>query len=111
MNYPTFFDTIETIKLQDPLAQTLGAFYDGIYEITYMDVVKSAGHSCPTVTGAYLMTQAALKELFLHDNAIRGTVKVEFKEDLEEGVAGVIANVVSHITGAKIGRASCRERV
>jgi len=100
MNYPTFFDTIETIKLQDPLAQTLGAFYDGIYEITYMDVVKSAGHSCPTVTGAYLMTQAALKELFLHDNAIRGTVKVEFKEDLEEGVAGVIANVVSHITGA-----------
>ena len=100
MNYPTFFDTIETIKLQDPLAQTLGAFYDGIYEITYMDVVKSAGHSCHTVTGAYLMTQAALKELFLHDNAIRGTVKVEFKEDLEEGVAGVIANVVSHITGA-----------
>ena len=100
MNYPTFFDSIESIKLKDPLAQTLGAFFDGVYEITYLEVVKSAGHSCPTVAGAYLMTQAALKELFLHDNAVRGTLKVEFKEDLEEGVAGVIANVVSQITGA-----------
>jgi len=100
MNYPAFFDTIETIKLQDPLAQTLGAFYDGTYEISYLEIVKSAGHSCPTVAGAYLMTQAALRELFVHDNAVRGTLRVEFKEDLEEGVAGVIANVVSQITGA-----------
>jgi len=100
MNYPTFFDSIQSIKLKDPLAQTLGAFFDGTYEITYLDVVKSAGHSCPTVAGAYLMAQVALKELFSHDNAVRGTIKVEFKEALEDGVAGVIGNVVSHITGA-----------
>ena len=61
MNYPNFFTTIETVKVQDPLSQVLGAFNDGVYEFSYLDVVKSAGHSCPTVTGAYLMTLEALK--------------------------------------------------
>ena len=100
MSYPKFFDTIETIKVKDPLSQVLGAFDDGKYEFSYLDVVKSAGHSCPTVAGAYLMTHAALKELYPNENAIRGDIKVEFKESLEEGVAGVIGNVISQITGA-----------
>jgi hypothetical protein len=100
MNYPQFFKTIETIKVQDPLSQVLGAFSDGEYEFSYLDVVKSAGHSCPTVAGAYLITLEALKALYKDQRAIRGDIKVEFKESLEEGVAGVISNVVSQITGA-----------
>ena len=100
MNYPNFFTTIETVKVQDPLSQVLGAFSDGAYEFSYLDVVKSAGHSCPTVTGAYLMTLEALKALYKDNRAVRGDIKVEFKESLEEGVAGVIGNVVSQITGA-----------
>jgi formylmethanofuran dehydrogenase subunit E len=100
MSYPKFFDTIETIKVKDPLSQVLGAFDDGEYEFSYLDVVKSAGHSCPTVAGAYLMTLVALKALYPNESAIRGDVKVEFKESLEEGVAGVIGNVTSQITGA-----------
>ena len=100
MNYPKFFDTIESIELKDPLAQVLGAFENGEYEITYLEVVKAAGHSCPTVAGAFLMAEAALKALYPDERAVRGNIKVEFKESLEEGVAGVIGNVITQITGA-----------
>ena len=100
MSYPEFFDKVESIKLQDPIADILGAFDKGEYEISYLEVVKAAGHSCPTVAGAYLMAAAALKALYGDERAVRGNVKVEFAESLEEGVAGVIGNVVSHITGA-----------
>lgn len=100
MAYPEFFDTVETIKVADPLSGVLGAFENGLYEFNFLDVVKSAGHSCPTVAGAYLITKEALKELYPDEMVIRGNIKVEFKEDLEDGVAGVIGNVVSQITGA-----------
>lgn len=100
MNYPSFFDAIPNIKLQDPLSLVLGAFEKGEYEISYLEVVKAAGHSCPTVAGAYIMTSKALKSLYSDERAVRGNIKVEFEESLEEGVAGVIGNVISQITGA-----------
>ena len=100
MSYPSFFDEVEVIKVVDPLSNVLGAFEMGLYEFNYLDAVKSAGHSCPTVAGAYLITKEALKALYPTSPAMRGDIKVEFKEDLEEGVAGVISNVVSQITGA-----------
>ncbi|MGE4419902.1 MAG: FmdE family protein [Sulfurimonas sp.] len=100
MKYPDFFDSIETIKVVDPLAKVLGAFEDGVYEFNYLEIVKAAGHSCPTVAGAYLITLEALKALYPNEQAVRGNIKVEFGEPLEEGVAGVISNVVSQITGA-----------
>lgn len=100
MSYPVFFDTVESVKVADPLSGVLGAFENGIYEITFLEVVKSAGHSCPTVAGAYLMTAEALKALYPNEMIVRGNIAVEFKEDLEDGVAGVISNVVTQITGA-----------
>ncbi|PHQ65367.1 MAG: hypothetical protein COB99_04455 [Sulfurimonas sp.] len=100
MNYPDFFNEVEVIKVQDPLSAVLGAFAKGEYEFNYLDVVKSAGHSCPTVAGAYLITAEALKALYPDEMPVRGNIKVEFKESLEDGVAGVISNVVSQITGA-----------
>ena len=100
MNYPKFFDSIESIKVVDPLANILGAFEEGKYEFNFIDVVKSAGHSCPTVAGAYLVTLEGLKALYPDTLAVRGEIKVEFQDALEEGVAGVISNVVSQITGA-----------
>lgn len=100
MTYPDFFNKIETIKLQDDLSSFLGAFEDGIIEFSYLDVVKTAGHSCPTVLGAYLMTLEALKALYPDDIAKRGEILVEFNERQTEGVAGVIANVITNITGA-----------
>ncbi len=100
MRYPKFFDEIETIKLKDELSAILGSVENGKVEFSYLDIVKSAGHSCPTVAGAYLMTQVALKELYKNETPKRGEIFVSFKEDSKDGVAGVIANVISQITGA-----------
>ena len=100
MNYPTFFDNTPTIKLQDPLSDFLGTFEEGMVEFSYLDIVKSAGHSCPTVSGAYLCTLKALEALYKNETPIRGNIHVRFKSDPLEGVAGVIANVITQITGA-----------
>jgi formylmethanofuran dehydrogenase subunit E len=100
MKYPDFFDDIPNIKLQDKLAEFLGSIDDGIVEFSYLDVVKSAGHSCPTVAGAYIMTLIGLKELYKDELPVRGEIAVEFASNENEGVAGVIANVISQITGA-----------
>ena len=100
MKYPSFFNDVEKITLQDPLSSFLGSFENGIIDFTYTDVVKSAGHSCPTVAGAYLITLKALKALYKDDIPQRGSIKVLFNENALEGVAGVIAMVVTNITGA-----------
>ena len=100
MKYPSFFDTIETIKLKDNLSDFLGTFEEGIVEFSYLDIVKSAGHSCPTVAGAYIMTLVGLKELYKNEIPIRGEVHISFKEDGISGVSGVISNVITQITGA-----------
>ncbi|MDD2568002.1 MAG: hypothetical protein PHS10_08440 [Thiovulaceae bacterium] len=100
MQYPHFFDTIEPMKLYDPLAKVLGAFEEGIVRFSYLDAVKLAGHSCPTVAGAYLMAQQGLQALYGDALPQRGDVEVSFCEKKEEGVTGVIANVISMITGA-----------
>ena len=98
--FPAFFKEIPTIVTYDPLALTLGTVEDGIIKYRYVQIVKMAGHSCPTVAGAFLMTYKALKALYPNSTPVRGEIRVEFKEDLEDGVAGVIANVISNITGA-----------
>ncbi|MGB3290563.1 MAG: hypothetical protein WBA83_14930 [Burkholderiaceae bacterium] len=102
MNHPDFFDTVPTITLQDPLSELLGAASAGIIDYSYTDVVKLAGHSCPTVAGAYLMTRRALKQLYGDELPQRGGIKVQFRDDQANGVTGVIANVASYITGATV---------
>ena len=100
MDYPAFYDDIESIKLIDKLSNFLGATEGGVIEFSYIDIVKAAGHSCPTVLGAYLLTLKGLKTLYMDELPQRGEIKVEFRENMEDGVAGVVANVVTHITGA-----------
>jgi hypothetical protein len=97
---PAFFNDVAPIVLHDPLAQVLGAAHDGVIEYTYTDVVKLAGHACPTVAGAYLMVEKGLNELYEGKTPVRGNIKVFVKGKLGEGVVGVIANVASMITGA-----------
>ncbi|ACZ13255.1 hypothetical protein [Sulfurospirillum deleyianum] len=100
MNYPAFFDTVSSITLYDPLSELLGAFEEGKVCVSYLDVVKSAGHSCPTIAGAYLMVREGLKKLYPDTLPVRGEIEVFFKEGIEEGTTGVVANVFSFITGA-----------
>jgi len=100
MQYPDFYDSIPTIKVQDPLSDILGSFQYGEYEFSYVDIVKASGHSCPTVAGAFIVTMVALNSLYNGERAVRGELAVEFKDALEDGVTGVISNVISQITGA-----------
>ncbi|MCF6367086.1 MAG: FmdE family protein [Bacteroidales bacterium] len=100
MKYPDFFDKVKTIKVKDELSGFLGTFEEGIIEYSYTEIVKAAGHSCPTVAGAYIMCAKALEKLYPDNLPIRGQIKVEFKNSITEGVTGVISNVISHITGA-----------
>jgi hypothetical protein len=100
MQVPAFFDAAPRIAMQDALAETLGAAKGGIIEYTYLDAVKLAGHSCPTVAGAYLMTRAALARLYPGETPRRGELRVELRDAQEAGVVGVVANVAALITGA-----------
>ena len=100
MTYPAFFDEVETITVYDPLAEFLGSASDGRIKYSYVDAVKLAGHSCPTVAGAYLMTLKGLKALYGEQHPQRGRIKVEIKNDITAGTTGVVARIVGLITGA-----------
>ena len=100
MNYPSFFNDVPSIKLQDPLSAFLGTFELGLVEFSYLDIVKSAGHSCPTVMGAYLSTLKALESLYPNELPQRGNISVQLKDDSKEGITGVIASIITQITGA-----------
>ena len=100
MKYPDFFDTISPIHTLDPLAQLLGAVSDGKITYSYIDMVKLAGHSCPTVAGAWVMCDLGLKKLYAEEIPVRGNIKIEMRGGLDEGVEGVIAQCLSLITGA-----------
>jgi hypothetical protein len=100
MQTPAFFDAAPPIVVADPLAEALGAADGGVFEYRYVDAVKLAGHSCPTVAGAWLMTRAALARLYPGETPRRGEIRVELRQTIDEGVAGVIASVASLVTGA-----------
>ena len=65
--FPAFFAQAPTQRVRDPLAQFLGAATDGVLEYHYADAVRLAGHSCPTVAGAYLLTRRGLRALYGDD--------------------------------------------
>lgn len=100
MTTPDFFNDVAPIVVRDPLSEVLGAASNGLIDYAYTDVVKLAGHSCPTVAGAFLMVQEGLKALYGEEVPVRGEIKVFMKGTLGDGVVGVIANVASMITGA-----------
>jgi hypothetical protein len=100
MKYLAFFDDIEQIVVYDDLCQFLGVNEDGILEISYVDIVKSAGHSCGTVAGAYLIALKGLKALYGDETPKRGEIKVEIQKAPRDDNAGVVGSVLSNITGA-----------
>jgi hypothetical protein len=100
MQLPEFFDAVPRIAVRDPLARFLGAAADGVIEYRYADVVKLAGHSCPTVASAYLMTRSALLALYPDALPERGGIRVELRDERTAGTTGVVANVASFLTGA-----------
>ena len=100
MNLPDIFQAAPRIALRDPLSDFLGAAEDGVLDYGYADVVKLAGHSCPTVAGAYLICLRALRHLYDGALPVRGDVAVFLRESADEGTAGVMASVATLLTGA-----------
>lgn len=100
MLLPDYFALVPPITLHDPLAELLGAPADGLIEYRFADAVKLAGHCCPTVAGAWLMTTGALRALYGDAMPVRGQVLVALGEAEDSGVAGVIAGVATLLTGA-----------
>ncbi len=100
MKYLDFFDEIEKIVVYDDLCQFLGVNDDGIVDLSYPDIVKTAGHSCATVAGAYLVALKGLKALYGDQLPQRGQIKVELQKSPTDDNAGVVGSVLSNITGA-----------
>ncbi|MGB3536680.1 MAG: hypothetical protein WBA42_00820 [Mesorhizobium sp.] len=100
MEFPGFFAEAPTISLRDPLAQFLGASKNGGLTYTYADAVKLAGHSCPTVAGAYLMVRRGLLHLYGNEMPERGALEAYLRGPRDQGTTGVVASVVTLLTGA-----------
>lgn len=100
MTHPAFFDQVPSITVRDELSELLGAAAGGLMTYHYVDAVRLAGHSCPTVAGSYLLTRRALQLLYPDQIPQRGGLTIQFSAPQEQGVTGVIANVAGLITGA-----------
>ena len=100
MAFPAFFDQAPVLRLHDGLAQLLGATPDGVIEYRYADAVRLAGHSCPTVAGAWLCARAGLRALYGEALPERGGIAVALPEAEDAGVAGVVGQVLTLVTGA-----------
>lgn len=100
MMFPDFFDNAPVVRLRDPLAQLLGSATDGIMDYHYADAVRLTGHSCPTVAGAFLTARAALKALYPNEVPERGGIAVQMPSSEVEGTTGVVAQVLTLLTGA-----------
>ncbi len=97
-----FLKEVAPIRFKEPFAETLGAFdkKDAVVEYALTDVVKMAGHVCPTTVGAYLCCQEALKQLYPNEIPVRGDITVAIHGEPHEGVYGVISQIFSFLTGA-----------
>ncbi len=100
MEKPAFYDAVSAIDLYDPLSDFLGAYPQGRVRISYADCVTLAGHSCPTVAGAYLMAREGLKVLYPDTLPRRSEVLVELSGAENAGVVGVTGHVIGYIAGA-----------
>lgn len=98
--FPAFFDAAPRLTVRDPLARFLSAATEGEMEYTFADAVRLAGHSCPTVAGAYLMALHGLRALYGGEPPERGGIDVLVRDARDSGVTGVIASVLQLLTGA-----------
>ena len=97
-----FIKEVKPIRFREPLAGTLGAFQgeEDILEYTFADAVKMAGHACPTVAGAYLVCRKAIEALYPDETPVRGEIAVTVYGEPDEGVYGVMGQVLTFLTGA-----------
>jgi hypothetical protein len=99
-NWAVSYD-VDPIRIRDPVAEALAVLDpDEPFVVTYEDVVKAAGHSCPTAAGAYRITQLGLDALYPEELPIRSDIEVTAAGPRDDGTYGVMSRLVSYITGA-----------
>jgi hypothetical protein len=92
---------VEPIRIRDPVAEALGVLEPGEpFVVTYEDVVKAAGHSCPTASGAYRIAQLGLDALYPNDQPVRSEIEVLAAGPREDATYGVMGRLISYVTGA-----------
>lgn len=103
MSFPDFYADAPVVRTRDPLAALLGSSVDGVLDYHYADAVRLAGHSCPTVAGAFLVGRAALAALYPDGPAERGSIAVRMPAPEDHATTGVVAQVLTLLTGAAAG--------
>jgi hypothetical protein len=92
---------VEPIRIRDPVAEALAVLEPGEpFVITYADVVKAAGHSCPTASGAYRIAQLGLDALYPDELPVRSEVEVLAAGPRDDATYGVMGRLISYVTGA-----------
>lgn len=98
-----FMASVKPIVMREPLADFLGAFqhHRAMLEFSFEEIVKMAGHACPTVASAYICCRKSLGRLYEGEIPDRGNVSVTVHAKPDEEVFGVIGDVFGFITGAR----------
>ena len=92
---------VEPIRIRDPVAEALAVLEPGEpFVITYEDVIKAAGHSCPTASGAFRIAQLGLDALYPDDLPVRSESEVLVPEPRDDATYGVMGRLISYVTGA-----------
>ncbi|MCF6228499.1 MAG: hypothetical protein L3J82_07570 [Planctomycetes bacterium] len=92
---------VEPIKLRDPLAEFLNFRAENEpLEFTLADAGKFAGHLCPTVATAFVITREALTRLYPDELPERGGVEVIMASAPDQFANGPLARVIGYIVGA-----------
>lgn len=90
-----------TIQVREPFAQFLQATKTEFdFELSLLDVVRFAGHACPSMIGAFIISKKAAQELFTDHVVVRGDVEISTAQSAGSGATGPMCNVLSMIFGA-----------
>lgn len=92
---------VDPIRIRDPVAEALAVLEpEQPFVITYEDVVKAAGHSCPTAAGGFRIAQLGLAALYPDSAPVRSDIEVHAGGPKEDPSYGVLARLISYVTGA-----------
>lgn len=92
---------LDPILVRDPFLEFLGLVSPREpIAVTFEELVKAAGHLCPTVAGAYLILRHGLAALYGNEPAVRGEVRVTAYGGPQDFGYGPIAQLVNLVIGA-----------
>lgn len=91
-----------SISVYDSFSDFLmGSDEEKKFSISLLDVVRFAGHACPSMVGAFFIVKTAVEILYPENKiCLRGDIRIDIPKKSTDGATGPIANVFGFITGA-----------